>query len=358
MKYVEIKGIGFPNKGAEILLCAVLQQLNKRKMIACMEPYSPFKYKLAYPIMTKISVYKYGINILAPLNLIPSYVLSRLGFIRPSQIDLILDASGFAYGDNWSPSLAKSRILSGRRIKTVLLPQSLGPFTKRETISVAKKLSKRAHKIISREHEGVEYFKKATSRTVDYCPDITFGFEVKKDETCKRDIIIVPNFQVYDREGEQYISNLVSIIEYVFSINRLPTLLNHEGPKDQIICEKIASIFYERKNINIEVLSPPTGTRAKEIIGASKFVITSRYHALIASMSQKVPVVCYGWSFKYNSVLKRFNLPLFDLSNPNKTDLDMIFSSEYSSKFTSPHFVRELQKVKNEVKRMWNYVFE
>ena len=93
MKYVEIKGIGFPNKGAELLLCAVLEQIKAHEMTACMEPYSPFSYKINYPVVTKTSIYKWGVNILFPFTFLPSYITNRLGFVKPHQVDLILDAS-------------------------------------------------------------------------------------------------------------------------------------------------------------------------------------------------------------------------------------------------------------------------
>jgi colanic acid/amylovoran biosynthesis protein len=358
LKYVEIKGIGFPNKGADLLLSSVLKELKKRNLIACMEPYSPYHYKLNYPIMTKTSIYKYGINLLWPINLLPSYVLIRFGFIKPSQIDLILDASGFAYGDNWEPSLAKSRILSDKKTKKILLPQSLGPFTKNPSIKIANKIAKLVDKVISREHEGVEHFKNVTGRSIPYCPDITFLFQVKKNIEFKRDVLLVPNFQVFKREGSAYIENLVRVINQAISLKRTPTLLNHEGIKDQEICHKIASIIFEETKIKLETLNPETGREAKEIIASSNLVITSRYHALIAALSNNIPVVCYGWSFKYNSILKRFQVPIIDLSSSKKKDIEFIFSEDYSAIFRSPFYKKELKKIKEEVKKMWEDVFK
>ncbi|WP_298532299.1 polysaccharide pyruvyl transferase family protein [uncultured Algibacter sp.] len=360
MKYVEIKGIGFPNKGAELLLCATLEQIKPYDMTVCMEPYSPFSYKINYPIATKTSIYKWGLNLLFPLNFLPSYITNRLGFVKPSQVDLILDASGFAYGDDWSISLAKSRILSeNTSAKIVLLPQSLGPFTQKNSIKVARKLAKKANSIYSREFSGREYFEEATGQKVKYCPDITFNLKVDKFNEKNQGVLIIPNFQVQKREGKSYIENLTSIIKYILKSEKSEVkLLNHEGVKDQIICEEIRDKIFVDVKTRLEILNPVNGIEAKREIASSELVITSRYHGLISALSQQIPVACYGWSFKYNDAISRFNLPKFNLSKVNEKELDKILSNEYASLFFSEEYKEELDLVQSEVMQMWANVFE
>jgi len=359
MKYIEIKGIGFPNKGAELLLCAVLEQIKKRQFIACMEPYSPYKFKIHYPVTTKTRIYKWRINLLFPLNFLPVYVTERLGFVKPSQISLILDASGFAYGDDWEASLAESRILNERKTaQIVLLPQSLGPFTKKDSIKVAKKLVKKAKLIYSREYTGQDQFEHVTGRRIKYCPDITFNLPVfSADSIEKEGVLIIPNFQVHKREGETYLENLVFIIQYLLKENKKIELLNHEGLKDQEICEEIRTRIAKETKTQIEILNPSNGIAAKTKILSSELVITSRYHGLISALSQQIPVVCYGWSFKYNDALSRFNLPLFNLSNPTEKILKEICSKEYADLFVSEEYKTELDLIKSEINKMWSDVF-
>ncbi len=359
MKYVEVKGIGFPNKGAELLLCAALEQIKARGMTTCMEPYSPFKYKINYPILTKTSIYKWGINLLFPLNWLPSYITDRLGFVKPNKIDLIIDASGFAYGDDWERSLAKSRILSERTpAKKILVPQSLGPFTKKDSILVAKELAKKAEKIYSREKIGIENFEKVTGRKIKYCPDITFNLHVDKSDIEKQDVLIIPNFQVLKREGDTYNKNLIFIVNFFIKKNRDIKLLNHEGVKDQQICEDIKRKIFSSTEVDLEILNPINGLEAKKIIAGSKLLITSRYHGLISALSQQIPVACYGWSFKYNDALSRFNLPKFNLSEVSEKMLEEISSDTYQSLFSSVEYKNELGLVQSEVTQMWEHVFE
>lgn len=360
MQYVEIKGIGFPNKGADLLLCAVLEQLKKRGLTACMEPYSPYKYKLDYPIITKTSIYMCGVNILYPLNILPKYVKQRLGFVSPSKVDLVLDASGFAYGDDWPRSIAKSRILSGKKTTTILLPQSLGPFYKKRSIKTANQISKRAKLIFSREQEGIKHFFSATGIEANYCPDITFIYKPKKTEDSAEvptDVLIIPNFQVYLREGETYLINLSKIIFSILSLNRKVTFLNHEGEKDNNICETISQRVLKEKGIKINTLCPTTGVEAKQLISRANLVFTSRYHGLISALSQQIPVACYGWSFKYRAIMNRFELPTIDLANPKEEDIDFLLSQDYSGRFLSLSYKEELKKIKQEINQMWDVVF-
>ena len=359
MKYIEIKGIGFPNKGAELLLCAVLEQIKSRGIMCCMEPYSPYSYKVNYPIATKTSIYKWGINILFPFNLLPSYISDRLGFVKPNQVDLILDASGFAYGDDWLKSLANSRILSERTsAKIVLLPQSLGPFKKQNSISVAKKIAKKAFLIYSRENIGKDNFEGATGRRIMQCPDITFNLKVANKSLKPEGVIVIPNFQVQKREGDAYLENLVSIVKIILGQNKKVKLLNHEGKKDQLICEQIKTIIFKDLKIALEISNPPTGLEAKKEIAEAELVITSRYHGLISALSQQVPVACYGWSFKYNDALLRFNLPKYDLSQVNENEIVQICSEKYANLFSSDSYKKELQLVQSEVTAMWANVFK
>ena len=360
--YVEIKGIGYPNKGADLLLNSVLEKTKEMNFHVCMEPYSPYENKVNYPIWTKTSIYKFGINLLFPLNLLPSYITSRLGFVKPKKVNLILDASGFAYGDDWPSSLAKSRLLYEKTTaRIVLLPQSLGPFTKKSSIKVAKKIARKAHYIFSREEVGKVNFEKITGKTIKTCPDITFDYNPilnKTERTKKTGVLIIPNFQVKKREGSKYITNMVKTITYILKTSKNVKLLNHEGLKDQIICEKIQEIIFNQMNVKLDILNPENGVKAKLLISTADLVITSRYHGLISALIQQVPVGCYGWSFKYDAILSRFNLPIFNLSDNDENDLKELCSKDYALRFKSEEYRKELLAIKQEIKQMWDDVFK
>lgn len=51
----------------------------------------------------------------------------------------------------------------------------------------------------------------------------------------------------------------------------------------------------------------------KAIIGQARFVISSRFHMLVAALGQGVPVIALGWNPKYASLLESFSIPYANL---------------------------------------------
>lgn len=357
MSVVEIKGIGFPNRGAELLLVATLSELEKRHMRAALEPYSPYHYKVRYPLYTKTSIVIRGVNVLAPLGAMPHYVRDRLGLIRPSEIDLALDASGYAYGDPWAPSLARSRVLDDpSNAPLYLLPQSLGPFKKPQSITTARKLVRCATKIYAREAEGAAHLREATGYDAKIVPDITFGLKVPKG-THAHDVVIIPNFQVLQRRGDSYQALLIEIASKLVQSGRRVTMLNHEGARDLTICQSVVEALRDR-SLDCDLVEPTSGTEAKSILGNSQFVLTSRYHGLISALSQATPTAAIGWSYKYEAALSLFDLPVIDAFANAADTLAAIQGDLYISRFKGPGYQSRLSDIRGQVTSMWAEVLD
>lgn len=354
---VEIKGVAFPNKGAELLLVSSLQQLEKRCLHGALEPYSPYEHKLRYPLLTKTRIHRYGVNILGLFNLMPSFARERLGFVRPSEIALVLDASGFAYGAPWPVSLARERLL-GETLScpVVLLPQSFGEFSDPAQRKVAKGLSDRAALIFAREPEGAENLFCATGQRPRVVPDITFGVHVAPDKH-RHDVLIIPNFQVEKRQGVAYADTLVEAARCLLAAGRQVTLLNHEGPKDLDICHRVREQLATEGH-TVVVLDPVTGLEAKAIIGAARFVVSSRYHGLIAALSQGIPCYPLGWSYKYVAAMRLFGIEIEDSIGYPEHVSDRALSAEYCSLFSDPDYVSRLKGIQADVAAMWADIFD
>lgn len=354
---VEVKGVAFPNKGAEMLLVSCLQQLEKRCLYAALEPYSPFEHKLRYPLFTKTRIHRHGLNILGLFNLLPLFARERLGFVRPREISLILDASGFAYGDPWPPSLARERLLGeSLSCPVVLLPQSFGEFSNPAQKRVAKALQDKASLIFAREPEGAENLFRATGRRPPVVPDITFGMHVAPDKS-RHDILIIPNFQVEKRHGDAYADTLVEAARQLLVSGREVTLLNHEGPKDLAICHRVRDRLAAGGR-KVAVLDPVTGSEAKSIIGAASFVVSSRYHGLIAALSQGVPCYPLGWSYKYVAAMRLFGIEIKDSIGCPEHVSDRALSAGYCGLFSNADYVGRLDEVQADVASMWASIFD
>lgn len=67
----------------------------------------------------------------------------------------------------------------------------------------------------------------------------------------------------------------------------------------------------------------------RAFIGKCRFLVASRFHAMIGSLEQKVPVLLVGWSHKYQEVLDMFELGQYaiDFSGLNLEDLVNAFDN-------------------------------
>ena len=51
-----------------------------------------------------------------------------------------------------------------------------------------------------------------------------------------------------------------------------------------------------------------SAAQVKSVIGSCDILLSSRYHALIAALSQQVPAVAIGWSHKYDELMAEVGL--------------------------------------------------
>ena len=355
-KMAEVKGIGFPNKGAELLLIECIRKLNENKFSVALEPYSPYRYKVQYPLYTKTRISKLSLNLMYPFTKLPIFIRERLGLVNSKEISLVLDASGYAYGDPWRSSLANNRILSEKiNCPMVMLPQSFGPFTNRGSIRTARNIAAKCELIFARENSGAQYFLEATGRDIPVIPDITFGLQVDKDPI-SRDVIVVPNFQVLRRDGNSYIELLKTVIAALILSGRKVAILNHEGERDHDVIVKIIDHLGHVAS-GVEYINPATGLDAKAAISNSRFVIASRYHALVSALSSGIPCMAIGWSFKYEEALNLFGIKNYDAGGQPGPLLEIVNSREYVEQFKSDSFLKNHLEVKLKVKSMWDQVF-
>jgi colanic acid/amylovoran biosynthesis protein len=110
----------------------------------------------------------------------------------------------------------------------------------------------------------------------------------------------------------------------------------------------------------IAVISEPNPVYLKGLIGNCRFVIGSRYHALVSALSQGVPAIGTGWSHKYKWLFDDYGLAeyLIDLDTDlakSEFILDALIDSHESEKVETIIKARsEHQKSLSE--EMWGQV--
>jgi colanic acid/amylovoran biosynthesis protein len=104
---------------------------------------------------------------------------------------------------------------------------------------------------------------------------------------------------------------------------------------------------------------PPSPYEPKAISGRAEFVITTRYHALIAALSQAVPCLGTSWCHKYNQVFNEFGIRRF-LFDPESTPRSALRAVDELSEKPKNERLRELktyaQQCCAKVEVMWQEI--
>ena len=370
---VEVKGIGFPNKGAELMLCAIQQQFELRNIPAkfCVEPYGDYKLRAQHGLYQKSRVTKFGIDIGKTISLLPKKLLDVFGIVRPKDIDLVLDASGFSYGDQWGPDMIQYRLGSTieqfkkQDVTVVLLPQALGPFTDEPTRKVASHIFQHADFVYARDPKSYEFASTcANTAKLGLCSDFTnlvvgevySKFDVNKHKTC-----FIPNSKMLEKtnKGNSYKDFMSQLINHALKSGQKPFILIHEGVADLRLAKEILS------NVEgeVDILEPISPLKIKWVIGQSNVVISSRFHGLVSALSQGVPVVATGWSHKYQCLLADYDVEhsLFEVDAPLElvsSYLEQLYTEQDFYNKESSTIKASGQKLKVQVKSMWDDVFK
>jgi polysaccharide pyruvyl transferase WcaK-like protein len=329
---IELRGVEFINKGAELMMHAIIEKIRQKypKAIITMQigAKTP-KVKLTQNgIKVKFSNQRSN-NIGV---LIPSFLRHMAGYYLEKEVDVILDGSGFAFGDQWGSTYAERRIGShicnwrSQGKKIILLPQAFGPFKTAEIKQVMEKIIYNADLIFARESESFQYLQGiATNDNIIQSPDFTNlikgklpkGFDQKK-----YGVAIIPNYKMVESKStnqDVYLNFLKHAINKTISLGLKPFFLIHEGIKDQ----ELAKIVNTQLSDSLEIVIKEDPLEIKGIISASKFIICSRFHGVVSALSQGVPCVVTSWSHKYVMLLKEYNFEeglMNDLTDYKKLD--------------------------------------
>jgi polysaccharide pyruvyl transferase WcaK-like protein len=320
---IQIDGTNTLNKGAELMLVAIVEQIEK------FYPDAKVVYNSNHPgenkpdIKTKIVLKK---RFWLKNSRIPIAILSRLGLSytfftskhASKGVDLVLDAAGFQFSDQWNYSDERLKTLNNyfkslkeNNSKIVLLSQALGPFDTKSGKNSVKIINKYADVIIAREKVSYKYVIGAgaeKSKVWQY-PDFTLlveGVLPEKYDFVKGKICIVPNKKMVTHTGAgsiEYLNFLKKVILEFKSLGKDIFLLNHEGEGDLNICKQINAQFED----DIPIVSGLNAKEVKGVIGASFMTVSSRFHGIASALSQGVPCLATSWNHKYQMLFEDYN---------------------------------------------------
>ncbi|MEW9853604.1 polysaccharide pyruvyl transferase family protein [Novosphingobium rhizovicinum] len=314
---IEIKGINFANHGAAMMLMSICERLGDVHRFAAV---ATGDYDTRAPYGLHQIVRRVGpISVARFVPWVPVRLRRRVGVVAECEIDGVLDASGFAYGDDWGAAKIHERLNAAleRRKRTgmpvILLPQAMGSFEKPDVRAAFGHVIEHASLIYIRDSTSQAYVESAFGKhdKVRRCPDFTIGLQGLRDPRHARFIgrpAIVPNHMVVRNAGtaerKLYIDLLAASAEAARAAFGAPFIALHDAVQDAALAVELS-----KRLGSIEQVVEHRPQVMKGILGDSGIVVGSRFHALVGALSHGTPVVAFGWSHKYAELLSDFGCP-------------------------------------------------
>lgn len=372
---IQIDGTGMENKGAELMLYSIIGELEKRFPNATVY-YNTIEgsiKNIKTPLDLRHRFFlrhgKYPKKVLRRLHMDDSY-FDRF-YVNPS-LDLILDGSGFRWGDQWTynDSYFKKwdkyyRGLKKNGTKIILLPQAFGPFELPHGKTSVSLLNSYADMVFAREETSYNYLLDAgmDPKKTFICTDFSGSVSPKitKDIITDKGVCIIPNSQMIKHGGvsrEQYLQVLKNLIGKVRELGYQPFLLNHEGEGDLEICRQVNAKLEQP----VEVVSDLDARQTKGVIAQSYAVISSRFHGVASALNQGVPCLATSWSHKYAELFRDFGLDngILDVTGSGESLSQKLedFLQLQRNEQLRLHLQDRKQEIATQVNAMWDRVFE
>ena len=281
-----------------------------------------FKLGMKYPLFTNL-LFKYGKG------------QSLSGNVKLKDINLVLDVSGFAFGDKFGKMPLNNlntqiAFFKEKRIPYVMLPQALGPFSG-DLKKIAKEAFQDADLIFARDNISYQNLKSLNlpSNKCKQASDITLSLNTEEKlpirfSSFKPFCSIVPNVRMLDKADESWKNNYERAIK-----NAVDTILNNSDFNvlilvhsttiggDATLAEQIYANFKDNKRVKLDTDENPLVL--KKILKDSELLIGSRFHALASALSSSTPSIATSWLHKYEMLFADYNIKNYSYNKYNET---------------------------------------
>lgn len=359
------------------MLHAVLQQLGE--MIPTAElVMAPGTRHSGYPYLNRarLGFYQKAWLWLAGIQLgdlavfSPKKLREMYGIVLDKEVDLVLDAAGFAYSDQWGPGYTVELARASRRwkkngTKVILLPQAFGPYESAKSIGAVRAFVENVDLVYARDKTSYSYLTDITGciDKIKIRPDYTNLVQGIVPDYFDSDLLqvcLIPNYRMIDMTDSSVSNNYIGLMQRIarmlLDAGSKPFLLIHEGEQDLSLARQIAESVG-----NISIVQESDPIRVKGIIGACKGVIGSRFHGLVSALSQGVPSLATSWSHKYEMLFADYDVDsgVIDLGLSEShlaTRLEIITDPAQRLEF-STRLLAKSADLKQQSREMWAEVF-
>jgi len=368
---VEIRNTHKKNQGAQLMLRATLERLRAaapgrwRFAVAgrCATPET--RRELDLDLLPWVQRWGTHADLLA--RLVPPLGPRRLA--RAADLDVILDASGFAYGDQWGPDkarMAAAYLGRARRrgARVILLPQALGPFEGDAIRQAFSEVLTVADRVYARDPTSLAAARDlpGAGDHLRLCPDFTHSVRgvPPTDPLPPETVGLIPNRKMLEMGAagrDAYVGLFTRLAGRLVARGARPMLLLHSA-EDRALAAAIA----DGVGHALPVREEGDPLRVKGLIAGCHAVVSSRFHGLVNALSAGVPAVATGWSHKYEHLMGEFDCPdlLITAETPEvelDRRLDAILSDPGRGELVA-RLVAATRRQVAETDRMWDDVLD
>ena len=196
----------------------------------------------------------------------------------------------------------------------------VGPFPGRYA-DAFKKLFDRADRFYVRDRVSLECAQAVVGRseTLKQAPDITLFAEDAVDPTPipeRTQVCLAPNSKIIEKNAasfDAYRGQIERVVQRVVDKRYSLSIVIHDttGQDAGLVKELLRSPIIASANPTLFQADDP-GDLKRHIAG-SRFLVASRYHSIVASLSCGVPAIAFGWAHKYATLLEEFGQSGFNL---------------------------------------------
>ena len=363
-------GIGFRNMGAELMLRAIRDHFQARDAGTMLSTPATgtFAQRGAYGLYTLLPRGRWGRSRMASA-LMPSSFRRSYGLTAESDVEAILDASGFAYSDQWGAANSRMMLENSRRWKAagkkiILLPQAFGPFQNPDVREATRGLLDLADLVFARDEASMKHLAGLNLNTAAIkAPDFTGPvagrfpeeFQARQPYAC-----VAPNVRMLDKTDRRistaYRDFLAHAIRAIRAKGLQVLVTTHEGGEDETLGRELVRESDEGvRQGNLGDVAAEKG-----VLGNAEFIVGSRFHHLVSGLVQGVPCLGAGWSHKYDELFAGYGCPewLVSLSEGEamwKQALDRALDPAQRQALR-PRLAAAARVVQDETRRMWDQV--
>lgn len=259
-----------------------------------------------------------------------------------------LDISGYGLGSNWGERAALGYIMriflaKHYNIPIYLMPQSFGPFDFKGKLAGTVNLILRRYLpyckyIMAREDAGKHLLEsKYKLKNVIKTSDLVLQSKVKDFDAVYHTVPPVYDVQIPDNsvaiipnmKTAKYGSEQALIEVYKKSVDMLlekgaDVFFIYHAVEDLNMARKIKNTYYSA-NDRVHVIEKELSCiDFGAMVHKFRFVIASRYHAIVHAYKEAVPAVVFGWAVKYRELMRAFHQEKYCFDVRERLDAEII----------------------------------